>query len=301
MHPKGDINAAPSGYMPVGGLYFDFVVRQGEYDEDNMDAIKDWQEQLDFMRMTDETIEHIAEHVNHLYNNTDKGIVVNAECCSIGSHTMVFGPCAKATPGIRDYSEFLMAHHLYPEYLHECFAAWTNVAIDNLKKLYGVAGNKPQAVFISSTDFGTQNGLLLSPQIFRDFYVPHFKKVNGWIHQNTKWKTLYHCCGSIFDIIEDFIECGADCLNPIQISASNMEPKKIKEKAEGRLVVWGGCVDCQTTISFGSLADVEKELRSGIELFGKNGGLICSIIHNIQSDVPDENIIRIFDVLKEYR
>lgn len=301
IHPMGDGSAPASGCMPEDGYYFDQIVRQEPYDEDHLEPLKDFEESLRFNAITDETLRFYEDRTNDLYHNTDYGIVLNAEYNGIGAHTMVFGPCAKRTPGIRSYSEWLAAHLLYPEYLEELFDAWSDIAVNNLKLLYQAVGDKPQAVFLSSTDFGTQKGEVISQKLFQEIYYPRYKKVNDWVHQNTGWKTLFHSCGSIPNIIGDLADAGVDCLNPIQTSAFGMEAGPLKERFKNRLVFWGGCVDCQTTISTGTPDDVEKELRERIALLGKGGGLVCSIIHNVQYNTPDENILRIFDVLKEYR
>lgn len=301
MHPKGDFSAAPSGCMPKDGFYFDYLTRQEPYDEDDLDGLRDFAESFEFLKLTDETLRYFEDQVNYLYDNTDRGIVLNAIYNQIGSQTQVFGACAIHTPGIRDYSEWLAAQLMYPEYVNEIYEKWTDISLENLKLLHQAVGNKPQAVFLSTTDLGTQRGEMISPKVFRELYCPHWKKVNDWIHQNTQWKTIYHCCGSIRNFMDDFIESGMDCLNPIQTSAANMDPAELKHAYNDKLVFWGGCVDCQTTLTHGTPDEVEKELRSRIELLGKDGGLVCSIIHNIVHDVPDENILRIFDVLKDYR
>ncbi len=301
IHPMGDINAPASGCLPKGGYYFDQIVRQESYDEDNLDPLEDYAESLKFNTITDDALRYYEDRTNDLYNNTDYGIVLNAEYNGIGAHTMVFGPCCKRTPGIRSYSEWLAAHLMFPEYIEELFDAWSDICISNLKLLYQAVGDKPQAVFLSSTDFGTQRGEVISRDVFRELYFPRYKKVNDWVHENTKWKTLFHSCGSIPNIIGDLVDSGVDCLNPIQTSAAGMNAADLKERFDDRLVFWGGCVDCQTTISSGTPDDVEKELRERIALLGKHGGLVGAIIHNIQYSTPDENILRIFDVLKDYR
>ena len=301
IHPMGDINAPASGCMPGGGFYFDQIVRQEPYDEDDLDGLRDFAEDLAFYRLKDETVRFYEDRVDDLYKNTDKGIVLNAEFCNLGAQTMVFGPCCRRTPGIRNYADWLMAHLLYPEYLEEIYDAWVDTCIENLKLLYEAVGNKPQAVFLCSTDFGTQKCEVISRDMYREFYFPRFKKVNDWVHEHTQWKTLFHCCGSITKIIGDMVEAGVDALNPIQTSAAGMDPVMLKETYGDRLTFWGGIVDCQTTISQGTPDDVEKELRERIAVFGKGGGLVGSVIHNLQYNTPDENILRAFEVLKEYR
>ena len=302
MHPKGDKNARPSGCMPLeGGLYFDYLTRQDEYDEDDLNALEDYREQLEVMTVDDETLDFYRKQADFYYENTDCGIVLNAEYGNLGAQTMLNGGYAKVTPGIRDFAEFLMAHSLFPEYIEDVFEEWTKLCIRNLKLLHQAVGNKAQAVFLCGTDFGTQNSEIMSRTMFNELYVPYFKRINGWVHENTEWKTLYHSCGSLVNILDDMVGCGIDCLNPIQTSSKGMDPEYLKENYGQKLTFWGAGVDGQTTMAQGTPDDVEKEMREKIRILGKGGGFVFSIVHNLQKDYDVANIQRVFDVLKEYR
>lgn len=301
IHPQGDLRVPPSGCMPEGGHYFDYITRQGEFDEDELNGLEDYREQLEVMTIDDATLEFYREQAEDYFNNTDCGIVLNAEYGNLGAQTMLNGGYVKSTPGIRDFSEFLVAHSLYPEYIEEIFEAWTQLCIRNLKLLYQAVGEKAQAVFLCGTDFGTQHGEIMSEKMFKDLYVPYFKRINGWVHENTGWKTVYHSCGSLVNILDDMVECGIDCLNPIQTSADHMDPQVLKEKYNRELTFWGGGVDGQTTLAHGTPDDVEREMRDRIRILGKDGGFVFSAVHNLQSNVDIANVQRIFDVLKEYR
>ena len=302
MYPQGDLSARPSGCMPLdGGHYFDFLTRQDPYDEDNLNGYEDYKEQLELMTIDDETLKYFEDRCNQIANSTDCGMVLNAEYANFGSQSMLNGAYAKVTPGVRDFSEFLVTHHTDPEYIEEIYEAWTKVCIRNLELLHQAVGEKVQAVFLSGTDFGTQHSEIMSKKMFQDLYVPYYSRVNGWVHEHTTWKTLFHTCGSLVNILDDFVDCGLDCLNPIQTSADGMDPEYLKNKYNKDLVFWGGGVDSQTTITHGTPDDVEKEMRKRIEIFGKDGGFVFSVVHNIQDNVNLKNVQRILDVLKEYR
>ena len=101
--------------------------------------------------------------------------------------------------------------------------------------------------------------------------------------------------------MDDLIESGLDCLNPIQISANHMDPQSLKDKYNKKLTFWGGAVDGQTTMASGTPDDVEQQLRHNIHILKKDGGFVCSVVHNLQSNYEEANVTRIFDVLKEYR
>lgn len=302
MHPQGNRDLSPSGCLPLdGGIYFDYITRQEGYDEDNLDAYEDYKEQLEIMTIDDRTLDFYRKQVEHYYNTTDCGLVLNAEYGNFGATSMVMGGYAKRTPGIRDIGEFFMAHSLFPEYIEDIFDAWSQLCIRNLKLLHQAVGDKVQAVFLSGTDLGSQHSELMSKTMFRDLYVPAYKKTNGWVHENTNWKTVNHSCGSLLNILPDIIDCGMDCLNPIQISADGMDPKVLKETYGDKLTFWGGAVDGQTTMAGGTPADVEKQLRENIEILQPGGGFVCCVIHNLQADYDLANVKRVFDVAKDYR
>lgn len=141
--------------------------------------------------------------------------------------------------GIRRFDEWLMAHMLFPEYIQEVFEMQTEVMLKNLEIYRQAVGSRIQIVWISGTDFGTQNGEFFSVDIFRKLYKPYYKRVNDWVHQNTSWKTFYHCCGSIVNYLDDFVDMGVDILNPVQVSAKGMDPHMLKDRYGGKLVFWG--------------------------------------------------------------
>ena len=300
IHPQGDLSAKASGCMPEGGHYFDYVTRQDDFDEDELDGFEDYREQIEFMTIDEETLKFYEKQADYYYNNTDCGLVLNAEYGNLGAQTMLNGGYVKTTPGIRDFAEFMMAHSLYPEYIEEIFEGWTKLCIRNLELLHQAVGKKAQAVFLCGTDFGTQHGEVISPTMFRELYVPYFTRINGWVHENTDWKTIYHSCGSLANILDDMVQCGIDCLNPIQVSADNMDPQVLKNKYNKKLTFWGGGVDGQTTLAHGTPDDVEREMRKNIEIFRPDGGFVFTAVHNLQNNVNIDNVQRIFDVLKEY-
>jgi uroporphyrinogen-III decarboxylase len=129
-------------------------------------------------------------------------------------------------------------------------------------------------------------------------YAPYYRKLNNWVHENTTWKTFKHSCGAIVPLLNNFIDAGFDILNPVQINADAMDPKFLKENFGDRIVFWGGGVDTQKTLAFGSPSDVEKQVLSMCEIFSKNGGFVFNTVHNIQANVPVENITAIIRALK---
>jgi uroporphyrinogen-III decarboxylase len=152
---------------------------------------------------------------------------------------------------------------------------------------------------MSGTDFGSQHGPFISPAAYRELFKPFHKVMNDWVHENTPWKTFFHTCGSIAAFMDDFVDAGVDILNPVQISASGMEPEVLKEKYGDRFVFWGGGVDSQGVLSFGTPEEVREQVEYNIKTFGKGGGYVFNNVHNIQATVPVENLVVFFETLKE--
>jgi len=170
-----------------------------------------------------------------------------------------------------------------------------------IEQLAKALGDKVQVAFVSGTDFGTQRGPFISPATYRDLYKPFQKIINDKIHELTNWKTFIHSCGSVYQLIPDLIEAGFDVLNPVQCSAAEMEPVRLKKEFGDELVFWGGGVDTQKTLPFGTAEEVYSEVRERIDIFSENSSFIFSSIHNIQSDVPTENIIAMFKAIDDAR
>ena len=153
---------------------------------------------------------------------------------------------------------------------------------------------------MSGTDFGMQTSSFISPKSYRELYMPFHKQVNGWIHKHTPWKTFIHTCGSVWNLIESFIEAGFDIMNPVQCSAARMDPQALKDVFGDRITFWGGAVDTQRTLPFGTPGDVRREVRKRIQAFGPGGGFIFNAIHNVQPQTPVENLLAMVDTLREY-
>lgn len=298
MYPQGNRNVPPSGHMPAGGSFFDNINREDEYDEDNLTPREDFKD--DFGVMSDEVARYVEEKVDRAYKETDYGIIGNLGGFGLGDSAMVPGPHVLHPQGIRKFDEWLMAHMLFPEYIQEVYEMQTEVMLKNLEIYRQAVGDKIQIVWISGTDFGTQNGEFFSVDIFRELYKPYYKRINDWVHQNTPWKTFYHCCGSIVNYLDDFVDMGVDILNPVQISAKGMDPHMLKEKYGDKLVFWGGGIDTQRTLPFGTPDEVRAQVKERLEIFSKGGGYVFNPIHNVVGKTPVENLIAMYEAFHEF-
>ncbi len=296
MYPQGDRSVPASGRMPRGGFYFDGITRQSPLDEANL-KVEDHIE--DVKPISDSELEYVRREFTKLHEETDKAIVINVGVYGIGSIARVPGPALKYPKGIRDIEEWCISLTTRRDFIARIFEAQTEINLANLKKVHSVVGDRATAVFMTGTDFGAQNGPFISPRIYRDLFLPFHKILNDWVHQHTSWKTFMHSCGSVRALLGDFIAAGFDILNPVQCSAANMNPVELKEEFGDRITFWGGGVDTQRTLPFGSREDVRNEVRERIRAFGPGGGFVFNAVHNIQPLVPVENVIEMYKVARE--
>ena len=291
IHPQGDPDAPPSGRMPAGGFYFDAIVRQPEFDEDRLDPADNIEEfaLLDEMDLRDFRIR--AEQITA---DQDYGVIVSLPGCGLGDIAMVPAPFLKHPKGIRDVEEWYVSTVSRPDYVHEVFRRQTEIAVENIRRLGEAVGSHAQAAFVCGTDLGTQRAPFISPQMYRDLYRPYYRRLNAAVHEYTPWKTFKHCCGSIRELIPLMLEDGFDILNPVQCSAANMDARDLKRDFGRDLVFWGGGVDTQKTLPFGTPEEVYREVREQIEILNDGGGFVFSSIHNVQARTPIENLQAMF-------
>jgi len=299
LYPEGDTSAPPSGKMPQGGYYFDVIVRQEAIDEEKLDP-EEWVRQQ-YSVFSEEELKYLERTADALYKNTELSIVGEFVDAGFGDIALVPAPMVRYPKGIRDPQRWIMAHLEHPEYIKGIFELQCEIALKNLELSYEAVGDKIDVIMVSGTDFGTQSGPFISPDMYREIYKPFHKRINDWIHKNTSWKTFYHSCGSIVAFLDDFVEAGVDILNPVQTSAKDMDPKMLKERYGDKLVFWGGGVDTQRTLPFGSPEEVRRQVSERCRIFGKGGGYVFSAIHNIQQKVPIENLMAMFEAVRGFR
>jgi hypothetical protein len=298
MYPGGDRSVAASGRMPAGGFYFDEIVRQPPLDEAKLDPADNTE---DFAPISEDDLAYFQKETECMYGTTDKAVFAGFCFTSFGDIALVPAPWLKNPKGIRDIEEWYVSTLTRRDYVYKVFERQCEIALANLEKLHRALGNKVHVTLITGTDFGAQNNLFISEQSYRDLYKPFHKTINDWLHKNTGWKTFIHSCGSVVKLIPDFIEAGFDILNPVQTAAAGMGPRDLKERFGDQIVFWGGGVDTQKTLPFGTPEEVRREVRERVEIFGKGGGFVFAGIHNIQAGVRPENLLALFEAFRECR
>ena len=296
MYPKGDTLVPPSGKMPKSSYFFDAVIRQQPIDETKLDS-KDNLEEFD--PISEEDLAYWKTEVDNV-KDKGKAIIANMGGTAFGDIALVPGLNLKNPKGIRDVAEWYMSVIMRPDYIHEIFEKQSEIAISNLQKFYETVGNNIDAIFLCGTDFGTQDSQFCGIDTLEEMYLPYYKKLNDWIHTHTSWFTFKHSCGAVEPFINSFIEAGFDIINPVQINAKGMEPQHLKDTYGERITFWGGGVDTQKVLSFGTPEDVKKQVQNQCEILSKNGGFVFNTVHNTQATVPTENIVAMLDTLKNF-
>ncbi|ARN56257.1 uroporphyrinogen decarboxylase family protein [Sedimentisphaera salicampi] len=293
LHPQGDTSVPPSGHMPKDGFYFDAICRQEPIDEEKLNPADNC---VEFGVLSESDIEYYKKEAKAAAER-GKGAVLTSPGTPFGDIAMIPAVGMKHTPGIRDVEEWYVSTVARRDYVYAVFEKQCEIALENLGLLAEALGDDVQAVFTTGTDFGMQTGLFISPQAYRDLYKPFHKAINDFIHQNTSWKVFIHSCGAVKQLIPEFIEAGFDILNPVQCSAAGMEPQELVDRFGKDITFWGGLVDTQNTLPFGTPEEVYREVSERIEIFQQKNGFAATSIHNIQSNVPIDNVVAMFKAL----
>jgi uroporphyrinogen decarboxylase len=184
----------------------------------------------------------------------------------------------------------------------EMMERWLDLALAHhcgvLERFLAVAGPYVEAVQ-TSDDFGAQESLLVRPSLYRELFKPRQARWVEFVRERTKAKVFLHCDGAVADILPDLVEIGIDVLNPVQTSARGMDPAALKRQFGARLAFWGAGVDTQSTLPFGTIDDVRREVRERVALLAPGGGFVFATIHNVQPDIPPEKVRAVFETARE--
>jgi hypothetical protein len=296
IYPEGDRSAPPSGHMPKTGYFFDTIVRQEEYDEDDLNLEDNLEE---FGPMSAEEEAYWRAEADRV-RGTDRAVITHLNGTSLGDIALVPAPFLKYPKGVRGIEDWYMILASDPDFVMEMFDRQTDIAIANMEKLNAIAGDVIDVVVVCGTDFGTQESTFCSVDSLREIWMPRYQRINNWIHENTAWKTFKHSCGAVEPLIDTFIDCGFDILNPVQCSAKGMEAPGLKEKYGDRITFWGGGVNTQQTLPFGTPDQVRAEVRARCETFAPGGGFVFNAIHNVQALTPIENMVAMIEEVKAF-
>lgn len=297
-YPQGDTSLAPSGAMPEKCYFFSYLERQqGEIDDDHLNVEDNLEE---YGEISDSALEYWKKEAERTAA-TGRAVVASFGGMALGDVARIITMALKHPKGIRSVADWYMSTVIRQDYIKEMFDRQSDIAIRNLEKIYAKVGDLVDVVYVCGTDFGTQISQFCSLDTYKELYMPYYQKMNGWIHSHTGWKTFKHSCGAIYPFIDALIESGFDIINPVQIAAADMNPKRLKANFGDRVTFWGGGINTQTTLPFGKPDDVRREVHELCDIFGRDGGFVFNSVHNIQANVPVENVVALMETIKEIR
>jgi hypothetical protein len=288
LHENGDPTGPVVARMPKDGYYFDkLTVTRWQYDFTPPDL--DTMRQSNWRRLSEDTLRYLQDMAHTLHSTTDKAIVMTN-----------WGDAVLGPPSVGSVAEWLIILASEPTYVQELMDLAQEIALDNLKLYWQAIGQDIDIISVDGSDYGSQDREMFSPALFEQFYEPYYKTVCDWIHTNTPWKITKHCCGSIPRMIGPMVRAGIDILNPVQTSAVGMDPRWLKQTFGSSLTFWGGGVDTQRVLAFGTPEEVREDVRQRLQIFAPGGGFVWASIHNIQYNIRPENIVAAIEAVHEF-
>ena len=295
--PQGDRSVPASGHMPKTGYFFDAIERvDPDFDEDDLRVEDNLEE---FGPMSEEEADYWKTEAER-YRTCGRAISVHLNGTCLGDIALVPAPFLKHPKGVRGVADWYMTVASEPDFVMEVFDRQAEIALQNMARLHEIAGDVIDIVVVCGTDFGTQASLFCGVPAVREIWLPRYKRINDWIHANTNWRTFKHSCGAVEPLIDTFIDSGFDILNPVQCSAAGMDPQRLKDKYGGRITFWGGGVNTQETLPFGTPQQVRAEVLERCEVFAPGGGFVFNAIHNVQALTPIENVVAMIEAVHEF-
>lgn len=269
---------------PPGGFWYDLAdhpLKEGTIEE--LEALQ-FPDPRDPLR-----VEGLAQEAQDLLEGTDKAVMIHApiggvfeQSCWLRGLESLFADMAYD----RRYVEALSVRVL--QWLLEFW----DLVLDEVGPYIHVVE--------LSDDLGGQHGPLFSPDLYREIYKPGHRRLCDLIHTKTDAKIFLHSCGSIYWALPDLIESGVDIINPVQVSARDMETDRLKREFGQDIVFWGGGADVTRVLPFGTPEEVRQEVKKRVGDLAPGGGFVFASIHNIQAEVPPENIVAMFEAAYEY-
>ena len=278
---------AHGAVCPKGGYFFDWVgdinSNSGFYDDiyigaDNLPSPDDFNPSHD---LPDEMLRNLENSAKLLYEATDLSICMGETITDL-----------QIQPGGMVKSMILMKE--YPDIMREFLYKCVNSALSQLKQLDQAIGKYADILLIAH-DIGDNRDVLIGPDLWREIYKkPYYDLFQGW-KKITGMKINLHTCGSIYNIIGDLTECGADIINPVQVSANNMSAQKLKKEFGDKIIFWGGAYDAQLFSRDETYEETYKKVSETINILKQGGGYIFSGVHNLPPDMPEYHIRAMLD------
>ncbi len=270
--------------MPKNGYYFDSVYHPLE----SINTIEELEKHNFYLPIDKDTLNNLHKRTKNLYENTDYALMLNGA-----------GGIYEWAQGLRGWGQFMMDLAGNPEFAGALLDKLVEANIQRLEQVLPVVKGYVQIVQ-TGDDLGIQAGPQLSPKLYKEVVKPRHKRLYQYLREHTDAYIFIHTCGSVYEFIPDFIEMGIDILNPVQVSAKDMDTKKLKDEFGKEVTFWGGGCDTQKVLPFGTPSEVKEEVRKRINDLAPDGGFVFTQVHNIQAGIPPENIMAMYEAVKSF-
>ncbi len=271
-------------YMPVTSTVFDSDHAGEKLDLESELTEPDWAElsrSFAAERYTDERVRQIRDYCSRVRSATDRAVFLN------GLQTPLGFP-----GGMAEYSMICLLH---PEWARERHRLAAEHMVRQVEHLLPEVRDSVDVIMFAADDQGTQNGPILPPALFRELYVPYYRRMCDAVHRAAPGlKVFLHSCGAIFDLIPAVMDAGFDILNPVQWSAGKQTYREWKDAARGKLVLWGGGVNTQRTLPLGTVEDVVREVAEVVAVMAAGGGYVFTSIHNLLSEIDPRKVVAMY-------
>jgi len=280
--------------MARSSLYYDPVY--SPLAQASIDDLKDfdWPAPYSFYRipardMPKEPFITLSKEAEYWYKNSDFAL--------LGTFG---GSIFEAANGLRGFERFMQDLVFNRKFAEALLDRLVEANIEYAKRYLDAAKNYIQIIMVGGEDIGTQQGPLINPDLYREIIKPRQERLWKFLKSNSDAFIFVHSCGSIYQFLSDFVDAGMDIINPVQVSAANMDSKKLKREFGRKVAFWGGGCDTQKILPYGTPEEVKKEVKRRIRDFAPGGGFVFAQVHNIQPDVPVENILAMYEAVREY-
>ena len=273
--------------MPSTGTVFDIEHGGQIFDMENlyMPPLKDFEAQMKRMLLTDEKAEEVAMLCRKVRESTDRAVFLN-------SYEMFLD----FVGGVANGSILCI---MEPEYMKKVNEIRVEHYIKNYEKLIPLVKENIDIILSGNNDMGTQNATIAAPEVLNDIFIRYFKMGNEVIHKLAPHlKTFLHSCGAIYNIMDHIIDAEFDIMNPVQWSSGDKTYKEWKDKARNRITLWGGGADSQHTLPYGTILEIQDEVKEVVSYMKKDGGFVFCNIHNITAEVSPEKVKTIYSAAK---
>lgn len=278
-------------FMPSGAFVFDQEHAGEKLDLESELREPDWgalSRGYQAGLYTDGRIREVREYLRRVRSATDRAVFLNGLQAPLGF------------PG--GMAEYSMVCLLHPEWARERHQLAADFVVRQVELLLPEVRESIDTIMFAADDQGTQNGLILPPAVFRELYVPFYRKMTDAVHRVAPGvKVFLHSCGAIYDLIPAIIDAGFDVMNPVQWCAGPRSYREWKEACRGKLGLWGGGVNTQRTLPLGSVADVEREVAEVVPVMASGGGYVFCAIHNVLAEIDPRKVVAMYRTARKAR